>query len=255
MARLLQPFNARQHNPVQSAGQLPVGRHKVCVIANEVKATKANDGGYLQLTLKITDGPNAGVTGPCRYNLYSNSAQSVQIAHDHLAAVAYVTGVFDFVDADQLHGVEFFVDVTPQKNSPEYTEVSKVYDINGNEPGKPPVNQPSNSGFAQPQNAQQPAQWGQQAQPEAPQQAWGNTGNQPQQQPQGNQGWNGQPAHDNLPNNPSPAQAAAQPAWGQGQPAQQQGNPGFSQVAAQPAQTGWGQQAAPQGNQPAWGQK
>jgi hypothetical protein len=70
MAQLISPFNPNNYNPEQSAGQLPLGKHPVVIESSEVKANKANDGGYLQFNLKIIDGPNAGITGPYRLNLY-----------------------------------------------------------------------------------------------------------------------------------------------------------------------------------------
>ena len=237
MAQLIQAFNAQQYDPTQGGGSLPVGRHPVIVESSEVKANKANDGGYLQLNLKLIDGPQMGTTGAYRLNLYHSNPQTAEIAHRQLSAICHVIGVFNVQDSQQLHNIPFIVEVGLQKGEEAaqkgYTEVKKVFDINGNEPGKAgqgapaaqPQQQPAaQGGFGQQQPAQQPA-----AQPQGNAPAWG--GGQPaQQQPQG-------------------APAGNAPAWGQ-QPTQQP-------AAQQPTQQagGWQQGgAAPAGGAP-WGQR
>ena len=233
MAQLIQAFNAQQYDPTQGGGSLPVGRHPVIIESSEVKANKANDGGYLQLNLKLIDGPQMGTTGAYRLNLYHSNPQTAEIAHRQLSAICHVIGVFNVQDSQQLHNIPFIIEVGLQKGEEAaqkgYTEVKKVFDINGNEPGKAGQGAPA----AQPQ--QQPAAqggFGQQqpaAQPQGNAPAWG--GGQPaQQQPQG-------------------APAGNAPAWGQ-QPAQQP-------AAQQPAQQagGWQQGGgAPAGGAP-WGQR
>ena len=236
MAQLIQAFNAQQYDPTQGGGSLPVGRHPVIIESSEVKANKANDGGYLQLNVKLIDGPQTGTTGAYRLNLYHSNPQTAEIAHRQLSAICHCVGVFNVQDSSQLHNIPFIAEVGLQKGEEAaqkgYTEVKKVFDINGNEPGKAgqgapaaqPQQQPAaQGGFGQQQPAQQP----QQPQGNAP--AWG--GGQPaQQQPQG-------------------APAGNAPAWGQ-QPAQQP-------AAQQPAQQagGWQQGgAAPAGGAP-WGQR
>lgn len=229
MAQLIQAFNAQQYDPTQGGGSLPVGRHPVIIESSEVKANKANDGGYLQLNLKLIDGPQMGTTGAYRLNLYHSNPQTAEIAHRQLSAICHVVGVFNVQDSQQLHNIPFIVEVGLQKGEEAaqkgYTEVKKVFDINGNEPGKA----------------------GQGAAPAQPQ-AQGGFGQQPAQQPQQPQGsgvWGGQPAQQQ----PQGAPAGNAPAWGQ-QPAQQP-------AAQQPAQQagGWQQGgAAPAGGAP-WGQR
>ena len=237
MAQLIQAFNAQQYDPTQGGGSLPVGRHPVIIESSEVKANKANDGGYLQLNLKLIDGPQMGTTGAYRLNLYHSNPQTAEIAHRQLSAICHVIGVFNVQDSQQLHNIPFIAEVGLQKGEEAaqkgYTEVKKVFDINGNEPGKAgqgapaaqPQQQPAaQGGFGQQQPAQQPA-----AQPQGNAPAWGD-GQPAQQQPQG-------------------APAGNAPAWGQ-QPAQQP-------AAQQPAQQagGWQQGGgAPAGGAP-WGQR
>ena len=237
MAQLIQAFNAQQYDPTQGGGNLPVGRHPSIIESSEVKANKANDGGYLQLNVKLIDGPQTGTTGAYRLNLYHSNPQTAEIAHRQLSAICHCVGVFNVQDSGQLHNIPFIIEVGLQKGEEAaqkgYTEVKKVFDINGNEPGKAGQGAPA----AQPQ--QQPAQGGG---------AWGGQpAQQPAAQPQGNApAWGGgQPAQQQ----PQGAPAGNAPAWGQ-QPAQQP-------AAQQPAQQagGWQQGGtAPAGGAP-WGQR
>ncbi|AEX56078.1 hypothetical protein KL1_00032 [Burkholderia phage vB_BceS_KL1] len=261
MAQLIQAFNPMQFDPTQGVGSLPIGKHPVVIESDEVKANKANDGGYLQFNLRIIDGPHAGTTGAYRLNLYHSNQQTVEIANRQLSAICHVTGVFQLgangSDTSVLHNIPFLVEVGPQKNDASYTEIKKVYDRNGNEPGKGG----QGAGAAQPQAA------GFGGQPQG-------FGQQPQQQPQNPQGgaaWGGQPQQSQQPQQPQGQPAGGQPAWGgapqqpqqpQGQPAQG-GAPAWGgqpqgQPQQQPQQAGGWQQGggAPAGGGAApWGQR
>lgn len=203
--QLLEAFNPLDHNPEQSAGQLPVGRHPVVAIDAEVKATKSNDGGLIEFTLSIIDGPCKGQSGAYRINLYNASQKAVEIAKRQLSALCYATGRFQLgqngTDLTPLLNVPFIVDVSPQAQNEQYTEITKVFDINGNAPkaqgGNAQQQAPAQQtgGFAQQQPQQQaPATGGfgggftqqtteQQAQPQT---AWGGAGNTQAQAPAGN---------------------------------------------------------------------
>ena len=234
MAQLLQAFNAQQFDPKQGGGSLPVGRHPCIIESSEVKANKANDGGYLQLNVKLIDGPQMGTTGAYRLNLYHSNPQTAEIAHRQLSAICHVIGVFNVQDSSQLHNIPFIIEVGLQKGEEAaqkgYTEVKKVFDINGNEPGK------AGQGAPQAQPQQQPAAQGGFGQQQPAQQP---------QQPQSGAAWGGQPAQQ-----PAAQPQGNAPAWGGGQPAQQP-------AAQQPAQQagGWQQGGgAPAGGAP-WGQR
>lgn len=259
--QLIQAFNAQQYDPTQGVGSLPIGRHPVIIESSEVKANKANDGGYLQLNLRIIDGPQQGTQGAYRLNLYHSNQQTVEIAHRQLSAICHVINVFQVQDSSQLHNIPFVIEVGPQKNDPQYTEVKKVFDMNGNEPGKAGAGaaaaqpqQPQGGFGQQPQGQQGFGQQPQQQQPAQGGAAWGGAPAGGQQQPQG-QPAGGQPAWGGAPQGQQqqpPAQQQPQgggAAWGGGQPAQQ---------PQQPAQAGGWQQnggGAPAGGAAPWGQR
>lgn len=210
--QLIQSFDATQYDPAQSVGSLPVGKHPVVIESGEVKATKSNDGGFLQLNLRVIDGPHTGATGAYRLNLYNNNQKAVAIANQQFSAVCHAIGVYKVDTTEQLQGIPFVVEVGLQSGEEAqakgYTEVKKVFDINGNEPGRN-----SNGGAAQPQPQQQ----------------------QPAQQQQSG-GWGGQPAQTTQ-----PAQQQ-QPAWG-GQQQQQNGGGQQQQQSGGWQQNGGGQQS------------
>lgn len=144
MAKLLQAFDATKVDPTQGAGQLPIGRHPVIITESDVEGTKGGGSGMLVLTLKIIDGPQTGTTGPYRLNLYNQNPQASQIAERQLSAICHAIGVLNVTESEAMHAKPFMVDVGFQKgqepnSGPDakgYTEVKKVYDINGVEPGK-----------------------------------------------------------------------------------------------------------------------
>ena len=189
MAQLQTTFDATQVDPTQSAGMLPVGRHNVVIESSEIKPTKSNDGGYLQLNLRVIDGEDEGATGPYRLNIYNSSPKAVEIAHRQLSAICHAVRVYKLSDSGELHNIPFQVEVGLQRgeNPQGYTEVKKVFAQDGSEPGQPAQAQPQAQQQPQAQG-QQPA-WGQpqpQQAPAQPQQArpqWGNQPAQPQQAP------------------------------------------------------------------------
>lgn len=136
MAQLNQPFNAHNVDPTQGVGGFPVGKHIVQIIESDIKATKSGDSGMLELVCEVLDGDAKGTTGAYRLNIYNTNPQAAEIAKRQLSAVCHVTGVFQLDDTRALHNIPFMIEVKPQKNDPQYTEVSKVYDTAGNEPGK-----------------------------------------------------------------------------------------------------------------------
>src|ERR1700743_3059059 len=148
-------------------GGLPAGRHKVIIEKSEMVPTKdhhVTKKEYLKFTLKCIEGLANGGTQEDRLNIHNSSPQAVAIANSQLAAYCLVTiQRVVFNATEELHNIPFYIEVRQQRNNPEYTESAKLYDINGNEPGK----------GVSPQV---------QAQPVVPPQGFGPTGGMPPQQ-------------------------------------------------------------------------
>lgn len=205
--QLQQPFNANAVSPDQGGNfqQLPLGKHPVKIIASEVKATAAGDGGMVVFELEVIGGPNQGATGNMNINLYNASDKARTIAEGQMSALCHATGVYMLQDTSQLHNLPFAVEVVNQPLTAQqkekqdrgetvtpFTQVRKILDYNGNEP----------KGAGQQQ--QQPHQ--QQAPAPAP-------------APAQNAAWGGgQAAQAPAQQAQAPAQQAAAPAaaWGQG---------------------------------------
>lgn len=255
MAKLLQPFNARDFDPTQGGTSLPVGRHPVIIESNEVKGNAQNTGGYVAFHLRIIDGPQKGGSGRYILNLYHNDAKTVEIAHRKLSSLCHVLNTFNVDDMDIMNGKPFIIDVELQKGEEAakkgYTEIVKVYDMNGNEPGKQGNAAPAaqttgqqgqggvtgNQGWGQGGGGSGNGQWQQPAQ---------NSGGSNWQQPGTAQGGQGAPAQ-----NAGGWNQGAAPGGGQGAPAGQgQGGGGWNQNAApgQQGGNGGGGQAPPWGN-------
>lgn len=177
-------FDASQFTPKQVGASVPPGKYPFQITMTSVVPTKANDGGMFVVEFGTPSGAIA-----FRYNLWNKSEQAVNIANGQLSALCHATGIFK-LDWDNegaaLRGARGMIEVGLQKGEEEggYTEIKKVLDANGNEPGKAPAAAP------------QPAQ------------SWGAPQSTSQPAPQGNGGWGAtQPAATNL------APAAAPQGW------------------------------------------
>lgn len=271
MSQLLHSFNPLDYDPSQGQPNWPLGKHPVIIESHEVKGTKDEKNGMLVLNLRVIDGPEAGFTGPYRLNLYHNNEDAAKIAHRQLSAVCHVVGVFqlgpDGTRVDYLYNKPFAIEVGLQKGDEAkekgYTEIKRVFDINGNEPqrgGGQQQQQQRPQGFGgQGQGGQQPQQ-GQQNGQQGGAQAWGgqNNGNgQPQQQGGNGGGWGGNQGGNGP--DPNAGQGGGQGGGGWGQNGNQQADQG--QQGGGNGGGGWQQQQNQQGNGgggnggPSWGQR
>jgi hypothetical protein len=204
-------FNANQYEPNQGMGIHPPAQKVPFTITNTaIVETKDKTGGMLVVDFTSPMGMIVQ-----RYNINNQNAKAVEIAYGQLSALCRATGVLQIDGQNEcaaLRGAKGLMDVGYQKGEepdpahPErkgYTELKKVYDVNGNDPSRAGV---------------------------APQQAQPQGQPQPLQQ-QGNGSWGAQPAPQ-----PQPSQAPPQAQ----QPAPQQGQawqPGGAQAGATPP---WG---------------
>lgn len=201
-------FDASQFAPKQSGGAHPIGNGYDAIISNTtIQPTKDNSGGMFCVEFTTQAGSIVN-----RYNLWNNSEKAVEIARGELSALCHATGIYklDFNnDGAALRNARCKIDVGLQNVSePDgYVEIKKVYDANGNEPGK-------TNAAPQPQGGPAPMQ-------QQPNGGWGtpnpNPTAQPQPQPQpnsaptwGNPNPNSAPNNNPAPNSPTPNN----PPWG-----------------------------------------
>ena len=118
-------------------GGLPVGKHPVIIYNSKLEATNSGTGGKMVLQLEVIDGPAKGAKGDENLTLQHSNPTVVRISSEQLTAICHVVGKpGGFQDTAELHNIPFVVEVAPQKDKPEYTEVIGVFDMNGNEPGQ-----------------------------------------------------------------------------------------------------------------------
>lgn len=140
-------FNAQQFEPEYGGGlaQFPPSKKlKVVIIGSELKPTAKGNGGYLQFIMKCIEGPMMGREGFDNLNLNNINAKTVEIANKQLSAYCHVTGQYVIQATEQFYNIPFLVDVDWQKGNeptqekPEggYTQITAIYDVHGNAPGK-----------------------------------------------------------------------------------------------------------------------
>lgn len=131
-------FNTQGITPkFGGGGGLPVGKHPVVIYNTKLEATNSGTGGKMVLQLEVIDGPAKGAKGDENLTLQHSNPTVVRISSEQLTAICHVVGLPNgFQNTEELHGKPFVVDVAPQKDKPEYTEVVAVFDMNGNEPGQ-----------------------------------------------------------------------------------------------------------------------
>lgn len=136
-------FDANQHAPKQLGAIVPPGKWPFVISNTSIVPTKANDGGMFVVEF---DTPQGRIS--MRYNLWNNNPKAVEIAHGQLSALCHATGVFKVDYANEgaaLRGAQGMIEVALQDaDKPDaYTEVKRVFDKSGNEPGKAPAAAPA----------------------------------------------------------------------------------------------------------------
>lgn len=129
-------FNAAQFTPRYSGSDgLPPGKHPVIISASEFRPTKDSSPSdprmMLVFTLEAIGGPAKGGKQTDRLNIQNPNQQTVNIAMSQLAAYCAVTRRQGFNDTSELHNIPFMIEVGPQKNNADYTEVKGVYFLDG----------------------------------------------------------------------------------------------------------------------------
>lgn len=204
-------FDANQFAPRQVGEGHPVGIYPFTITDTKIVPTKDQTGGMF--VVEFTS-PNGSISS--RYNIWNNSAKAVEIAHGQLSALCHAVGVFKLDwqnEGAALRGARGQMKIdyqkgeepTAEKPAGGYVEIKKVYDVNGNEPGKAPAvapqpqqqNPPSNgaggwgNGAAQAQGTQngQPPWPGPNPPVQTNQQNWQPGPTQGQTIPPGNPPW------------------------------------------------------------------
>lgn len=108
-------FNANEVEPTTEFDPIPAGKYLAVVIDSEVKPTKTGNGGYLQLTFEILDGPHKGRHLWARLNLDNPNQTAVKIARAELSAICRAVGVMTPSDSVELHNLPLVITVRCKK--------------------------------------------------------------------------------------------------------------------------------------------
>ena len=111
MADLGGEFDATKVDPNQGFDAIPAGDYRACIVASEVKPTKANDGRFLKLTIQILDGQFQNRKLFENLNLWNKSEEAVKIAQGTLSAIARAVNVLQVRDSSSLHNKPFTISV------------------------------------------------------------------------------------------------------------------------------------------------
>lgn len=99
-------FSAAEVNPNGDFDVIPPGEYPGIISASEYKATKNNDGHYMNVTAEIIEGPMKGRKVFDIINIDNKSETAHRIAMQTVSAICHATGNDDFVanSADELAG-------------------------------------------------------------------------------------------------------------------------------------------------------
>lgn len=224
-------FDARQVDPQTTYEALPAGWYNFMITESELMPTKAGDGAYLRLTLRVIDGQYAGRQVFDNLNLQNPNPVAVEISYRRLSAYCHATGVLQVQDSQQLHGIPFKARLSVRKDKDgQYDDQNEVKAVKNITDGEEQQGAPA---WAPQQQAPQQPAWANQ--PPAPETtaALQQQGFPPQQAPAaGNPPW-AQPAAPQQ--QPVPVQQPAalqQPASGNTPPWVQQTPPESPQTSA-----------------------
>ncbi len=143
-------FDATKFNPEQGMAKHPVGKFPAIISGVSVEENNSKTGGYFSVLFTTQAGSIRK-----NYNLWFNNPsdgqkQAIDIASRQLSALCHAVGIIRLGDGRELINARCQIDVTPQAKDERYNEVSKVYDANGDEPGKAPAAPQPQAAPAQP---------------------------------------------------------------------------------------------------------
>ncbi len=107
----LNGFNANNVDPATEFEPIPPGKYVAVITASEMKATKAGNGSYLELTFQVIEGEFKGRLLWARLNLDNPNALTVKIARSELSAICRSVGVMEPKDSCELHNLPLVVSV------------------------------------------------------------------------------------------------------------------------------------------------
>jgi len=125
----LSRYHGRQATGATRYDPLPAGQYAAVITNSQMKPTRRGDGRFLELTLRLLEGPHRGRLLWARLNLDNPSAQAVEIAQGELSAICRAVGVMRPRDSAELHDIPLSVTVIckPREDTGELTNEIRGY--------------------------------------------------------------------------------------------------------------------------------
>jgi hypothetical protein len=136
MAQLPGAYMSEENHETSGFSIIPEGNYIAQIIKSEWKDTKAKNGKYIALTLKIVDGDHKGKVLFENLNLINPNPQAVEIATKTMNSICAACGKVNVEDTDELHAIPMtvVVKITPAKGDfPESNKISAYLPMDGEE--------------------------------------------------------------------------------------------------------------------------
>ena len=121
MAYLGTTYTADPNNVAGDYTPVPPCDYVVQVDASEIKDAKKQGNRFIELSLLILEGPEAGRKLTDRINLWNDNPKAVEIAQRSLNAICAAVGKLAIGDTNELHGVPMIAVVKVDEAKP-YTD-------------------------------------------------------------------------------------------------------------------------------------
>lgn len=118
MAYLGTTYTADPNDIAGDYTTVPPGEYVVRVEASDKKDAKKAGNAFIELTLLILEGPEAGRKLTDRINLWNDNPKAVEIARRSLNAVCAAVGKLTISDTTELHGTPIIAVVKVEEGKP-----------------------------------------------------------------------------------------------------------------------------------------
>lgn len=118
MAYLGSTYTADPNNVAGDYTPVPAGDYVVQVEASDIKDAKKVGNRFIELTLLIMEGPEAGRKLTDRINLWNDNTKAVEIAQRSLNALCAAVGKLSVGDTTELHGIAVIATVKVDEGKP-----------------------------------------------------------------------------------------------------------------------------------------
>lgn len=120
-------FDSSQIAPQDDITPIPAGTYNAVIEDSEVTPTKAGTGQVLRLTWRVLDGPYINRKVWDRINVQNQNPTAEQIGQRALSSICHATGVLQFQDTSQLHGIPVQIKVSIRKDQTgQYSDSNEV---------------------------------------------------------------------------------------------------------------------------------